>query len=246
MQQDTTQDGLLNKRVTVEQPTKGFRIAIDTIFLAAAVPARAGQRVLDMGCGVGGALLCLAARVPGLSIDGIEVQPELAQLCQSNILRNQGGDCLRVIEHDVLTYTPPHPYDHVMMNPPYHDAARHDGPDNPQKLRAHMIDNADMQAWIEKADQLAGDKGTITIIHRADRQDELVEMLSPRRPDIRIIPLLPKVGVEPKRIIIRAQKGGACVTICQPLVLHQADGKYTTEADTVLRDVAAIGFIATL
>ncbi|MBF0393554.1 MAG: methyltransferase, partial [Alphaproteobacteria bacterium] len=59
-----TDDTLLDGRVRLRQPTHGYRAAIDPVFLAAAVPAGAGQRVLDAGCGAGAALLCLCARVP--------------------------------------------------------------------------------------------------------------------------------------------------------------------------------------
>ena len=68
----TTLDGLLNKKVKLEQPKDGYRVALDTVFLASAVDAKANDLVLDLGCGVGGSMLSLAARVSGLSITGID------------------------------------------------------------------------------------------------------------------------------------------------------------------------------
>ena len=50
--------------------------------VAASVPARAGQSVLDLGCGVGAVALCLGARVPGLTLTGVERQPDYAALAQ--------------------------------------------------------------------------------------------------------------------------------------------------------------------
>ena len=98
---NTTLDGLLDRRVTLEQPAEGYRVAVDTVLLAAAVPIETGQKALDLGCGVGGAMLCLACRVPGITITGIEIQDELTQLCRANIARNTFATGLDVVQGDV-------------------------------------------------------------------------------------------------------------------------------------------------
>ena len=64
----------------LRQPVEGYRAAVDPVFLAAAVDAKAGQRALDLGCGAGAALLCLARRVDGALVDGLEVQPEAIRI----------------------------------------------------------------------------------------------------------------------------------------------------------------------
>ncbi|MEL6264223.1 MAG: methyltransferase, partial [Pseudomonadota bacterium] len=61
-----THDRLLGGRVGLTQPRQGYRAATDPVLLAAAVPAAAGETVLELGIGAGAAVLCLAARVPGL------------------------------------------------------------------------------------------------------------------------------------------------------------------------------------
>ena len=60
----TTVDHLLNGRVALEQPRDGYRVAIDPVFLAAAVPAKSGNKILELGVGTGAAALCLLARIP--------------------------------------------------------------------------------------------------------------------------------------------------------------------------------------
>ena len=67
---------LLGGRVVCLQTKNGYRAAIDPVFLAAAIDANAGDRVLDVGSGTGAASLCLAARIPGVEITGIEIQSE--------------------------------------------------------------------------------------------------------------------------------------------------------------------------
>ena len=80
----TRDDGFLGGRLVLRQPARGYRAGADAVMLAAACPAGAGQRVLELGCGAGVALFCLGARVPGLALAGLERQPALADLARHN------------------------------------------------------------------------------------------------------------------------------------------------------------------
>ena len=59
-------DGFLGGQLRLAQPKIGYRAGVDPVLLAAACPAQRGQEVLELGCGVGVASLCLGRRVPGL------------------------------------------------------------------------------------------------------------------------------------------------------------------------------------
>ena len=83
-----TSDTLLGGKVALQQPAAGYRVAIDPVLLAAAVPASDGERALDVGCGVGAGALCLAKRVTGLHVTGIEVDRSFAQLAKENAALN--------------------------------------------------------------------------------------------------------------------------------------------------------------
>ena len=84
MNENVTEDALLGGRVKLCQPKSGYRAAIDPVILAAAVDAKANETVLDVGIGVGAAALCLATRLVGVRIVGIEIQEELAALAVQN------------------------------------------------------------------------------------------------------------------------------------------------------------------
>ena len=88
---DLTCNDFLGGRVRLYQPVKGYRAGVDPVLLAAAVPARAGDHVLELGCGAGQALLCLAARVPGLRLTGVELQAAYADLARRNGALNGQG-----------------------------------------------------------------------------------------------------------------------------------------------------------
>ncbi len=98
-----TLDRFLYGRVTAAQPATGFRAGHDTVLLAAAVPAESRSIVLELGAGVGVASLCLAARVPGARITGIELDPELVRIANENAVRNSVADRVSFVTADVDT-----------------------------------------------------------------------------------------------------------------------------------------------
>jgi tRNA1(Val) A37 N6-methylase TrmN6 len=110
--------------LTIWQPRDGYRAATDPVLLAAAVPARPGQSVLDLGCGAGAAVLCLMTRVPGLAAHGLELQPFYAGLAR----RNAEENALPLVVHEGDLGAMPEAlrardFDHVLANPPFHREA---------------------------------------------------------------------------------------------------------------------------
>ena len=89
-----TADAVLGGRLRLEQPRRGHRFGHDAILLAAACPARKGERAVDLGAGVGAAGLALAKRIDGLMVMLVEVDAQLAALAMENVRRN--GLALRV------------------------------------------------------------------------------------------------------------------------------------------------------
>src|SRR5690348_3646334 len=151
---EITEDRLLGGRVRLRQPARGYRAAIDPVFLAAAVPAGPQDSVLDMGCGVGAAALCLAARVPGCRIAGFELQRDLVRLAGDNIQLNGFAERLSVMQGDLLKLPPrlaPGSFDHVMANPPFLEAAAATAPADAGNAAARLEGEADLAAWIRVA-----------------------------------------------------------------------------------------------
>jgi tRNA1(Val) A37 N6-methylase TrmN6 len=242
---DTTLDGLLNRRVQIEQPRVGFRVAVDTVLLASAVPAQAGQNVLDLGCGVGGAMLCLAARVPELKLTGVDIQSDYVELCRRNIARNAFAKDAEVFQYDVKHLPEKYNriFDHVIMNPPYHDEKRHDVSDTADKRIANSAQADDLARWIAAAGKSLTASGMLTLIHRADSLDAILEDAENWFPAIEVMPIVPKQGDAPKRIIMRLMKQGEPgIKYCQPLVLHKPEGGYTDEAEAILRHAEALSW----
>lgn len=241
-----TQDRILGGRIQLRQPASGYRVGIDPVFLAAAVPVHEGGRALDLGCGVAAAALCLAWRQPDLQITGLEIQPALAELAAGNAAINQMSGRLSILAGDLLR-TPPElgvqSFDIVLANPPFHVANRASAPKEPGRAQGHVEGEADLAAWISRALDLAALGGLLVMIHKPERIGEILALLEGRAGAVEIFPLWAGANKPARRILLRAQKGSAApLTLHQGLVLHEADGRYTVAAEAVLRGGEGLAF----
>ncbi len=239
-----SEDMLLGGRVRLRQPRSGYRAAIDPVLLAAAVPAGAGDSVLDIGCGAGAASLCLAVRVAGCRITGIDAQRELVRLAGENIALNRVTGRVVAMVGDLLRPPPrlePGGFAHVMANPPFLETGGAAASPHPAKAAATIEGEADLGAWVRFALAMVRPKGSLTFIHRADRMEQLLAQLMGRAGEIIVFPLWAGPDKPAKRIIVRARKAVETPTRLTPgLVLHEADGRYTEAADAVLRGAAPL------
>lgn len=242
---ERTDDALLGGRVRLWQPVQGFRAAVDSVLLAAAVAARDGEKALEAGAGAGAASLCLAVRVPGVSICALERDAAPLSLLRENIARNGMDERIAACAGDVA-----HPeqvaaadsFHHVFANPPYLDPVRADPPPDAAKARAHVEDGAGLSAWIAAAKYWLRAKGAFTLIHRADRLDEALALLRAEGfGGITVIPIWPRQGEAAKRVILRARKGSrAGLALAPGLALHEAGSAYTQAAEAILRQGAGL------
>jgi tRNA1(Val) A37 N6-methylase TrmN6 len=250
LRDDVTEDTLLGGKVILRQPVSGYRAAIDPVLLAAAIPAREGDWVLDIGTGVGAAALCLARRVAGCRVVGLEVQRELVHIATENIALNGFTGRVDIMTGDLAQPPPrlaPGSYDQVMANPPYLDPAANDLSPHPGKRSATAEGALGLAAWIERCLSMARPGGWITLIQRSDRLDALLDLLTKRAGDITIFPLWPfdpfdrAIAKPAARVIVRARVGShAPIKLLGGMVLHEPDGSYSRAAEDVLREGAAL------
>jgi tRNA1(Val) A37 N6-methylase TrmN6 len=236
-----TEDGFLGGRVRIRQPAGGYRAAIDPVFLAASVPAHPGERVLEAGAGHGTAAICLASRVPDCQVFGVEAQPDLVRLANDNARLN-GLRSVQVMVGDLVKPLPRLPagaFDHAMANPPYLAAGVADVSPEVGRATANVEGEAALSDWIRFMLRMVRPKGTLTLVHRADRLDEILALLRGEAGGIVVFPLWPRAGAPAKRVIVRARRGiRTPLTLASGLVLHGEGGAYTAEADAVLRGAA--------
>lgn len=238
-----SEDTILNGRVTLLQPTRGFRAAIDPVLLAASVPARNGDRILDVGTGSGAAALALLARTPWIWVTGIDIQADLVHLARLSARRNDAGERAQFNVVDIADAAAfqSAPYDHVMSNPPFLDQHSGQRPKDPARARATLESTADLATWIKYMAANVIDGGTLSVVHRYDRVDEILQHIAALRcGDVKILDLVSMDDGRPvKRVIVQATAGRPHADMQRfRMVLHTADGEFTDAASAILRDLA--------
>lgn len=231
-----SRDGILGRRLILAQPLAGPRASDDAVLLAAAVPAKAGETAIDLGCGPGAAMLCLAWRVAGLAVTGLEIDAGLAGLAAENIAANGFSGRAAVVIGDVAA--PPRDLgsaDHVLLNPPFFQPGRHDAAPDPVRARARReAGDIGLDRWLATARAILRPGGSITVIHRAERTAEIVGLLPGA---VAVLPLAARPGTAPKRVIVQARPDSSDPRIeLEPFALHRAeDGRYCEVAEAILR-----------
>ncbi|HZD92575.1 MAG TPA: methyltransferase [Pseudolabrys sp.] len=239
----TSEDAVLGGRLRLRQPLKGHRVGHDAILLAAATAGRRGERAVDLGAGVGGAGLALAARIAGLQVTLVEIDPALAELAAHNArLNHLAGSVLACPcdAEDTAALTAaglaPGSIDRVLMNPPFHDAGRQNVSPDPRRRLAHAATPGLLARWVSSAAFLLKPGGVLTLIWRADGLDGVLAALGNGFGFVTVLPVLPHPERPAIRVLVRAVKGGEGGRAhLPPLVLNDVAGRPSAAAEAVLR-----------
>ncbi len=240
MEQELTEDALLGGRLVIRQPKRGYRVNIDTMLLAAAVEARPGMHMLEAGCGVGAALIAVAARTENATFVGLERDANMAAVARENLAMNGMSTRAEIVTGDVLGPGANHAlrnatFDGVFCNPPF-DAEGEGRPPANERRHAYIAEQP-LERWvIALADRLKGG-AALTLIHRAHKLSEILAALEGRLGGVQVLPVRPAADAPAKRVLVRARKGSrAPLKLMRGLDLHDGSGaKYTAETEALLR-----------
>jgi tRNA1(Val) A37 N6-methylase TrmN6 len=238
----TGPEALLGGRVLLDQGGAGLRATIDPVLLAAAVPAKAGEAVLEAGTGVGTASLCLLARVPGARAVGVESDAAQAMRAAENAALNGWSERFAAIAGDVTDPATARaaaghgPFAHAMANPPWFSGGSK--PIEPARRLAKHGGGRDLARWIAFLARRVGPRGSVTLIlPTALLPEALAGLEAARIGSPAVLPLWPHAGEAAKRVILSGRKGGRSpCRVLAGLVLHRQDGGFTAAAEAVLRD----------
>lgn len=246
---DLTCDSFLGGALRIWQPRGGYRAGVDPVLLAASIPARQNQSILDLGCGAFVAGLCLARRVPGLDLTGLERHPDYAALAERNAADN---DIHATVMTGDLAEIPAalrdRQFDHVIANPPYLDRTRGKSAENALRETA-LGEETSLEVWVKQAAKRTRPGGLVTMIQRADRLPELISAAQMHLGSLEVLPLLPRQGRNARLILLRGKAGGrTAFRLHAGIVMHQGashqrDGEdYTPQIARILRKSGELQF----
>jgi tRNA1(Val) A37 N6-methylase TrmN6 len=239
-----TEDRWLGGRLTLVQPRRGHRVGTDGALLAAAAGTPEG-RIADVGAGIGAVGLALAKSARAFA-DLVEIDPELARLAEINAARNGLEARARVLRLDVLKPSerreaglPDEAADCVVTNPPFFAGGTVRASPDARRVRAHVFSpeaGATLANWIRACLAILAPGGRFLMIHRPDALAPILAVTENRLGALTVLPVHPSVGANAHRLIVSGVKGSkAPLRIGPALILHEADGRLTAEADAIHR-----------
>jgi tRNA1(Val) A37 N6-methylase TrmN6 len=246
---EITEDLFLNGKLRLRQSKRGHRAGHDAILLAAATPARPGDRVADFGAGVGTAGLAVAWRVGGIECVLVEIDGALAELARANAVLNSFNAEIHTLDVTASASAfaaaglAPDSVDAVLMNPPFNDGSRHRSSPDVQRQAAHMATEDTLSQWVHAARRILKPGGSLTLIWRAEGLGDVLVALERGFGGIKILPVHPDARKPAIRVLVSAIKGsGAPMSIRRSLLLSDEDGSVLAEASAALSG-QAIAFV---
>lgn len=239
-----TRDQFFSGRLNILQPKSGYRAGVDPVILAACVDMKWGQTALELGCGVGVASLCLAARVKGVEISGVEVQPDYFELARKNADYNR-DECasefqfhcadINALPAELMQQN----FDHVFANPPYFN--RENGKSAQDTGREiGRGENLPLTVWVDVAVRRLKPLGYLTMIIDAARLRELLSVMDTRLGGVKVLPFAARHNRAAKLIVVQARKTGrGAFQLMAPVVMHHG-ATHTVDQDSYTEEISAV------
>lgn len=240
---EVTTDNFLDGELVIRQPKIGYRAGIDAVLLGYAAAVIKVDNVVELGCGVGTALLICANQRqkhnPICNTVGLEIDANAAELCSQNIRDNGFTEHMNILNIDGLKPNSAieNKFDLAFSNPPFFDDDKAIRGPRMEREAAYII-GAPLLHWLKAMLRLVKSNGEILLIHRADRLFDILSALQNRAGDIKILPIHAVEGRSANRIIIRAKKGSKAPTqILSGICLRKTatDSEYVSEITRICK-----------
>lgn len=228
-------DDLEINNLKIIQKNDGFCFGIDSVLLSYfAKNIKNNSNVLDLGTGTGILGFLLIAKNKIKKIIGVEVQPEIADMAKRSIKLNKLDEKFEIVNaniKDIDKILKIDSYDAIVTNPPYKKINSGKINDNKIKLISRHEIEADLSDFIKVSFKMLKDKGSLYMVHRAERLvDILFEMRANKMEPKRIRFVFSNRNSESKLVLIEAVKNAKpSIKVEKPLYIYESDGKYTDE-----------------
>ena len=233
-------DDLQYKGLKIIQDTDGFCFGIDSVLLTEfAKDMKKGKKIVDLGTGTGILAILLSKKVEPSKVIGVELQPDIANMASRSVRLNGLEDVIDIINEDIVhLMLEKNCFDYIVTNPPYKRKGTGLINVNDKKIISRHETTANLDKWISVAKSLLRDKGSLYMVHKTERLNEIIQTLrkynlEPKR--MRFV--YPSIRKDANLVLIKAVKSGnEFLKIEEPLIIYKEDGSYTDEIANIYKE----------
>ncbi|MFC5529984.1 tRNA1(Val) (adenine(37)-N6)-methyltransferase [Cohnella yongneupensis] len=234
-------DDLLTHDLRIIQSPEVFSFSLDAVLLArfAGVPPRG--RVLDLCTGNGVIPLLLTTRTEA-RIDGVEIQPRLADMANRSVSLNGLNERIAIFEQDLREWkVEGELYDAVTVNPPYLPLQSGDHKGNHHQAMARHELGCKLEDVVAACARSVRRGGRVSMVHRPSRLVDIIDLMRRNRLEPKRIRFVhPRKEAEANMVLIEATREGKPeVRLLPPVIVYGDDGDYTPELLAVFYGEAA-------
>jgi tRNA1Val (adenine37-N6)-methyltransferase len=239
----------ISDHLTIYQTRGGYRFGQDALLLATDLPAGLSESplIVDLGAAMGPVALSVASRLPAARVIAVERQASMLALLRANIEVNGLGQRVEALEADVRearAQLPAHVAELVLCNPPYFVAGSHLASQHGERAAARHELHGVLEDFVAAAFHLLRPGGWLKLVAPPIRLPAV--MAAPRvRGDLQLVSMrcLHDRSDRPAYLVeYLMRRGGAhALEIRPPLIIHEAEGRYTEEAHARIQGAAVPG-----
>lgn len=226
-------DDLLTHDLHIIQSDEVFSFSMDAVLLARFAPVPKYGKILDLCTGNGVIPLLLSTRTEA-KIEGIEIQPRLADMARRSVEMNGLTHRIEIREGDLrelVKVTGHGAYDAITVNPPYMPVTSGEAKLNSYQAIARHEIHCSLEEVAAASMRLVRPGGKVSMVHRPQRLGEIMTLLRQYRLEPKVIRFVhPRAGAEANMVLIEALRDGKPdVRALPPLIVYNENGEYCEE-----------------
>lgn len=231
-------DDLQRGGLRILQRPDAFRFGTDSVLLAHFAAPRPGDRVADLGTGTGVLCLLMSDMQPTAAFDGVEVQPEMADMARRSVAMNRLEERIRIHEMDMRQAAARLGYGgHTLAvcNPPYGRPGRALESSRAAVNRARHLGGLGLEEIAQSGAALLKNGGRMALVYPSAGLLDLMTALRAARLEPKRVRLVQdRPGAAPKLALLDAVKGaGSQLHWLPPLVLREESGGWSAERNRI-------------
>ena len=217
----------------IYQEVEWFSYSIDSILLASSVEIKKNSILLDLCCG-NGIIPLYISKFYSNKIYGMEIQKQVYDLAVKSINYNKKDNILLYNDNleNIRDYFEHESIDIITCNPPYFkkkDGNKYNT--NEIKMIARHEIYFDLEKFCQTINYVMKNTGTLYMVYRPSRLDELIIVLEKHNLTVKEIQLCyPKIDKEANIILLKIRKTSKKeIKFLKPLIVHDNKGNYSKE-----------------